>query len=74
MFAWFLKLNSIVFEQFYYALLLYFRDLSRFLIFYNDRTFCFVLNVDLYNFIAFSKSLIALLIFSRYFINFYKSL
>ena len=73
MFAWPLKPNSIVFEQLYYALLLCFRDLSRFLIFYNDRIFCFVLNVDLRDFIVFSKSLIAPLTFSRCFIDFYKS-
>ena len=59
---------------FYRALLLYFRDLSRFLILYNIYAFYLVLNVDLCDFIVFSKSLIAFLTFSKCFINFYKSL
>ena len=73
MFAWFLRSNSIVFEQLYYVLLLCFRDLSRFLTLCDDRTFYFVLNVDLRDFIVFLKFLIAPLTFSRCFIDFYKS-
>ena len=66
----FLIKYSLVRALYYY----YFRDLFRFLIFYDDCVFCFVLNINLYNFSICSKSLIAFLTFLKYFINFYEVL
>ena len=58
---------------FYRVLLLCSRGLSRFLTLYDVCVFYLALNVDLRDFVIFSKSLIASLTFSKCFINFYES-
>ena len=69
-----LKTKFNCFRSFFYrALLLYFRDLSRFLIFCDVYAFYLVLNIDLYDFIVFSKFLITSLTFLKCFIDFHKS-